>query len=135
MTDDKTMQTHYTNDSSYMQEVFCYSIPENMEEYEHRDLEERLMEVAPEFVFRFDRVPFFDNQPDVDAVLIFAHSGDEYTELPEVDRELKAAKIASFLQGIIGDRKMYAWKTHIPIAMMIPLDDYDNVPPPNGCNP
>lgn len=119
-----TMNYNPITDSAAMQEVFCYSIPEKMDKYEHRDLEERLMQVAPEFSYRLDRVPFFDNDPELEAVLIFATiTGDEHIDLDDTERELKASKIASFLQGIIGDRKMYAWKTHVPIVMLTPRDD------------
>lgn len=132
MTSDQPMKPIYntTNDPSYMIEVFCYAFPERMEKYEFRDIEERLQLVAPEFHVSFDRVPFFDTGEgmlhDHDTLLLFAHSDDSHAELAEAERDLAASKIGMFLQSMIGDRKLYAWKTLVPYRLLRtkPIDQF-----------
>lgn len=121
-TKSRTIYNH-TNDPCYMQEVFCYAFPEKVDGNEFPNLLERLAVVAPEFEFRDDLMPFYYFEAgvstDYDTRLVFAESGDNHVELPDYERDLAASKIAAFIQSVIGDRELKAWKTHVPHRMFL----------------
>jgi hypothetical protein len=114
---------NHTNDPCYMQEVFCYAFPEKVDGNEFGNLIERLATVAPEFEFRDQIIPFhyFEDgmSTDYDTRLVFAESEDTHSGLPECERDLAASKIAAFIQTVIGDRELKAWKTYVPHRILL----------------